>query len=259
VAQYGCFKPEIITKNETFCENDLIELEAIARCPSGVCNYNYEWTDPVAGASFTTTNNEYSFSGALGTNNRIVEITDISTGCVTSDTIDINVASQVVISNTVSPSGPLCKGTPFTFSVSAGSQPGLNYSWYKTTDTSNILGTTNSFTTNDPGSYTVRVGKSGCSDLDVVVLNNYAEVSPIITPDTPSLCGGGAVLEVLDCPGCNYTWSVPPGSSVSSTSNTIVADVAGRYIVDLTDANGCSYQRQVDVVNRPFLNPLARH
>lgn len=254
VAQYACFKPRLVTRNETFCENDVVQLEALARCPSGVCNYSYEWIDPAAGSSFSTSSNQYSFSGALGTNNRIVEMTDVSTGCVSSDTIDVLIQPRVTISNTVNPSGPLCKGTPFTFSVSAGGQSGLNYSWFPTNDTSNILGTSSSFTTSVTGSYNVKVEKAGCSDIDVVVLNNYAEVSPLIIPENPLLCGGGSVLEVIDCPGCNYVWRVPPGSSASSTSNTIVADVAGRYIVDLTDANGCAYEREVDVVNQSFLN-----
>ncbi len=254
VAQYTCFKPIITARNAAFCENSAITLDISAECPSGVCNYAYRWTDRVNNQSFTTSSSEYTFSGALGANGRKIEITDGNTGCISSDSIDIIVEPEITLS--VTPTSTLvCAGTDVTFTANVTPANNVAFKWNRSGDTTTLSNVSN-LVTKKAGSYTVVADRNGCQSQASVTLNNYIDMSPLVSPDTPTICGGGAIAEVLDCPGCSYTWVSPPGSSVSSNASTIVADVAGRYRVNIADANGCTYQREVDIINRPYLTPI---
>ena len=252
VAKYGCFPIEILCQKDTFCQDELIEFFAYNTCEG--CIYSYEWNNLAQGTSVTTSNSDYTFAGILGTNSIILNATEQNTGCVVSDTFTIVVNPSVTVS--VSPANlTVCPGDVVSFVATSTPSAGGTYSWYKFGE-STLLGSNASFSAVNPGAYTVVADVNGCKSSFNANLDNYTPYSPIITPDSAVICGaGGAFLQVLDCPGCNYTWTPPPASSSSSTANTIVADITGNYLVNIVDPFGCQQTLLASVGTGSFLTP----
>jgi large repetitive protein len=251
VGKYGCFPIEILSERDTFCEGELTELYAYNTCEG--CIYSYEWNNIVEGTSIVTTDNEYFFAGAIGTNSIILRATELNTGCVVSDTFTLVVNPYVSVS--VSPANvTVCPGDVVSFVATSSPSAGAIYSWYKFGE-STILGSNAAFSAVNPGAYTVVANVNGCKASFNANLDNYTPYSPKIVPDSAVICGaGGAFLQVLDCPGCSYSWTVPPASSALSTSNTIIADVTGNYQVNLVDPFGCQQTILRNVGSGSFLS-----
>ena len=251
VAKYGCFPIDIVAAKDTFCEGEIITLNALNDCNG--CSYSYTWTDVMGGTTITTTTPSYSFSGSVGTNQIIIQASESFTGCLVRDTLDIVINSAVNV--TASPSSVVvCPGDTVSFTASA-TPVGASYYWYKTGN-STLLSTGANFSAVNPGSYTVLASVNGCESSFNVNLDNYNPYSPVITPNNPSICGaGGSYMQVLDCPGCSYVWTPPPASTSSSTTNNMIADVPGLYVADIVDPYGCQQSLSVNVGTSPFLVP----
>ena len=76
VAKYGCFPIDIVAAKDTFCEGEIITLNALNDCNG--CSYSYTWTDVMGGTTITTTTPSYSFSGSVGTNQIIIQASESS-------------------------------------------------------------------------------------------------------------------------------------------------------------------------------------
>jgi hypothetical protein len=252
IAKYGCHKIEIIPEKDTFCAGEVITLNALSKCRG--CSYTYRWTDLMNGITINTTNPFYSFTGSSGTNQIILQATEANTDCVVYDTLDILINPAVTVS--ASPTTiTVCPGALVSFSASASPAVGVSYNWYKFADTI-LQGSSANFSATDPGTYTVVADINGCQSSFNVNLDNHTPYSPLVYPNNPAICGsGGAFLQILDCPGCNYVWTPPPASTSSSTSNTITADVPGNYGVNIVDPFGCQQTLSASVGTAAFLTP----
>lgn len=253
IACYGCFIPDVTSESDTFCVGESTTLKAHIACPSGVCNYVYEWINQSTNTLISTPTPKLTFTPTSpGTDKWVFRATDLNTDCVSEDSLIYVVNPSLSITATPT-SVDACYGDTVNFSANAVPSSGVKYTWYRNTD-SIKLG--QNLYVSDRGTYRVVGSLAGCEASTVVTLNNYSTRSPRIVPDTPSVCGGGgAYVEVLDCPGCSYTWTPPLGSGASSSNSWIVADIAGTYTVNASDAFGCDYELDVDVINAGFLLP----
>lgn len=155
----------------------------------------------------------------------VVTITD-SNGCTdVSDTTSI--AVNPAPSATILAGGPttFCQGGSVTLSSSAAS----GNLWSNGLTTQNVNVTSS-------GNYSVTVTDgNGCSAISTpIVVTVNSNPAPSITPSaSPTFCNGDSIS--LTCSaGSSYSWST------GETTQSIVVNSSGSYVVTMTDANGCS-------------------
>lgn len=148
--------------------------------------------------------------------------------------------SRTIVVN-VSPSASITQNGPIV--SCQGNAPTLNsvinnlgtYQWYN--NTTAIPGAmNNSFTPVTSGNFSVGITQNGCTTFSASV---SVTVHPL--PTTPVISASGALST---CSGSTATLSAPNGFTAylwnnGSTSSSIVADTAGTYSVQVTDANNC--------------------
>jgi len=250
IAKYGCWSGDIVG-DSSGCVGEFVNLSVNPECTT--CSYNYEWTNINTGVTVTSLN--YNFSGALGTNRVLLKITENGSGCITYDSIDVRFNSAISVSASPNVASE-CIGSSTSFTASVSPNViGTTYSWYAF-GSNILLGSSASFSTSIPGAYTVVASSSGCDASFNVNFVNYSAVSPRIVPAAPTICGSnGSLIQIVDCPGCSYSWTTPPLSTALSSSSSIIADIAGTYEVDILDQNNCVQTLFINVTNAAFLNP----
>jgi hypothetical protein len=250
VAKYGCFGA-FIAGPSSGCVGEFITLTASPECND--CVYNYQWEDVTAGT--TITGGSYTFTGNLGVNRIILTAIETGSGCISRDTLDITFNSAITVSATPDVL-TVCNGNSGSFTASVTPNLGnTNFSWFDFS-TNALVGTGATFTTSNPGGYTVVAEANGCEASFNVNLNNYPVIDPRVVPETPVICGNnGTLLEVLDCPGCGFVWTPPPLSASNSSTNTILADLPGSYQVNILDQFGCTQTKFTNVTTGGFLSP----
>jgi hypothetical protein len=98
-----------------------------------------------------------------------------------------------------------------------------------------------------PGNYIVQVTVDGCPGIDDITVNAFPGASVDLGNDT-TLCPGQELLLDATQAGASHIWQ--DGSSAP----TFLANAAGTYSVDLTDANGCEAN---DAITVQFATPQA--
>jgi large repetitive protein len=256
ISKFGCNTMQLLIDSSSLplCEGQLIKIKANVICESSNCSHSYEWIDP-QGTTFTTLDSIIILSNLTGSQSRKVVVTDLNTGCVMKDSVNFSISPAVSLA--VSPTTSLiCDGNSIIFS-SVSINNNLSYSWYL--DGQLIpLNNSPAYTAFDAGAYTVKVNDiaTGCSASASASLNKYQQLYPYFSPDTGLLCGNNVRLELLNCPGCNFTWTKPMGSNaMTSNSNMLSADIQGLYNVNAIDNNGCLYQRSISVLAAANLQP----
>jgi predicted outer membrane repeat protein len=151
----------------------------------------------------------------------------------------VSVSRTIVVN--VSPSASITQSGPFV--ACQGNTPTLNsvinnlgtYQWYN--NTTAIPGAMNSsYAPVTSGNFSVGITQNGCTTFSAPV---SVTVNPL--PTIPVISATGALST---CSGSTSTLSAPGGFTSylwnnGSTSSAIVADTAGIYSVQVTDANNC--------------------
>jgi len=191
---------------------------------SNIFGANYSWnTGQTSAIIFATTSGQY-----------YVDITSPN-GCVSSDTINIDIYSQP--SSGLPDTLEVCSDTGFVLA----STPFAQTRW-------NTGDTTSSISVNTSGRYSVAITDSfGCSSTDFIQLTIhslpavYAGRDTLHCGDTVSITASGAN---------SYVWNT------NDSTNTILATASGNYIVRGQDLNGCinSDTIAVDLVDIPLPN-----
>jgi gliding motility-associated-like protein len=235
---------------------------------------------PCAGASGTLTGaggpGTLSWSGPAGytgvglnatvnnwqtVNNGIYTLTVNNFGCKTTATV--NLVMGTVPTATVSNSGPVCLGSPVSFSASIPAGASYWY-WYRPTPYYyggyNIATPTIAVTTaTTSGTYTFYVGFSSCPvqayTTNVVVVS---AASTTISNTGPYCVGQTIQLNANAGAGATYTWSGPGGFTSTIQNPTLTASsttLAGVYTV-LAGVGSCTSTKTTNVVINPLPNPI---
>ena len=213
----------------------------------------YNWSGPGVTSGGTTSTPTVN---AVGT--YTVTVTDPSSGCTNSATV--NVTNNSTLPN-VSPGAPLvlnCTTTSGTITASSTSS-GVTYNWAGP----NIIsgGTTSNATVNTIGTYTITVTdpSTGCTNSATVAVTNTGAI-PNVTAGAPLTLTcttlNGNVSASSTTAGVTYSWA---GPGITSGGNTSIASVnaIGTYTITVTDpGSGCLNTTTVNVSNNTTPPPI---
>lgn len=262
----GCVSDTLLTVSENIVYPEvIIALPAMLTCSvNGVMldgsasstgsGYSYSWT---------TLNGQLSgqidgvIAEAITPGNYSLEVTDISNGCIASETVQ-------VLADTLTPTVDAGTAGPLTCVVSSVNLQGSgyaasgNYSLLWSTTDGQIAGgeTTFSPTVNMPGEYTLMITdeETGCtasSSLEVVL----DTISPIADAGPAKTLTCDSVVVQLDGQNSNgsnaltWEWTTPDGQIAGDAGTSlVVAASTGIYQLLVTDiVNGCTATSSVEV------------
>lgn len=197
----------------------------------GTPNYTYLWT-PVGGTNATASN--------LVAGSYTVTVTDAN-NCKATASVVITQPAQLVASISAH-TNVLCGGdSSGTATVKVvGGTPAYTYNWLP-------YGGTNAVANNlIAGTYTVNVTDANGCPASAFVSITQPPVLVINAAGFPATCNGGSdgqatVIPAGGTPGYTYAWS--NGSNTPNINNL----TAGKYIITVFDANGCSKTDTVTV------------
>lgn len=206
---------------------------ATTAATGGTPGYTYQWL-PTGGTNASANN--------LAAGTYTVRVTD-NNGCVMLDTVQILQPTQVVPSATMVPA--LCFGTASGGGTAsaAGGTPGYTYNWSNGQNTATATGLI-------AGTHTVTVtDANGCTATTSIAVTQPSQMSATVNP-TAANCFGTATGSATafpsgGTPGYTYSWS--SGATTATASNLL----AGNYTVTITDANGCTITRNVNILEPP--------
>lgn len=181
-----------------------------------------------------------------------VLVTDVN-GCTAfSNVFTTTYVSKPVASITFSEYPDICSGDSITMTTNSAND--YVYHWKK--NKVNIAGAnSNSYTTADPGNYTVKVtnmcGTTAAHAQPKVRVKSLPSAN--ITPQGPvSFCNGDSVVLTADS-GADYEYSWKRGEIIiyGETGSSYNATIAGEYKVVVTGHNGCSNVSAATIVTVP--------
>ena len=157
-----------------------------------------------------------------------------SFGCVQEDEVEIILDAVPAVN--LGPDQVVCNGATIVLDAM---NPGNTYLW-------STGASTQSITTSIPGLYIVQVTTPfGCQSQDQVeILESSTVVN--LGPDL-TICGDQVTFLNAGNPGNAYLWSS------GETTQSIVVTSAGTYSVQVTDADGCIAEDEVDILQLPGL------
>ncbi len=216
----------------TFCSGKNVIL--MSKTGSG---YLYQWK---RGGTNIPGANDFAYT-ATTTGTYSVSITNAS-GCLVS-----SAASTVVVNPlpaaTITPGGAVtfCSGKDVLLKGNTGTA--YTYQWKKA-GVNIENGAAVNYTASASGAYSVVVTNSyGCSatsEATTVTVNN-APLADLATAGPTTFCAGKNVLfKAITGAGYSYKWKKSGIVIPDQASSTYVADAAGTYSVDVTNASGCT-------------------
>ena len=213
-------------------------VDAVAN--GGTASYTFNWNDPSSQITPTAT--------GLCPGMVTVIVTD-SKGCTVSDSVLITNPAEIVLSSTTaSASCNQADGGATVNVVSNGIAP-FTYSW---SDGVSVISAVNNLTNVVAGTYYATVTDSlGCVVSDTVTIANASGPQIDSTSSVDILCFGGnnGSATVYVSGGATpyiYTWNDPASQSTPTATNLI----AGSYILNITDTNGCNISTSM-TINEP--------
>lgn len=193
-------------------------------CPGSSATFN-----ATGGATYIwSTGNTTSFISVSAVGDYDVTGTDVN-GCVATDTVSL--LNYTAPAANAGNDTTVCIGNSVTFTATGGN----SYAW---SSGDNTAATTVS--TADNYVVTVTDGNS-CTATDTVALANFTP--PVVNAGSDTVVCPGASATFTATGAVTYNWS----NAVSSATNTV--DVAGIYVAEGTDANGCTATDTVTLSN----------
>lgn len=244
---------------------------------TGTNGYIWDWNIFQSGLTVTTqvcinipfvglqcNNSPFSFPGMSAGPSATVSTTSNAQICVSSENaagcIGKKCVSIIVLpaagNLTVSPTATICPGQSTTLSVSGGS----SYTWTPASSLSSANGSTVAASPTVTTTYTVSApacGGSTTTQTVQVIVNGTPPNIGVINGLT-NVCSNqtGVTYSVNNVASTNYTWSVPPGASITSAptnSNSITVDFGSSAgTISVSAASTCGTATASLTVN---LNP----
>ncbi|MBX2960304.1 MAG: gliding motility-associated C-terminal domain-containing protein [Flavobacteriales bacterium] len=248
---YGCLMATSATINQptalsttlaqanTVCPNSC-DGTATATPSGGTAPYSYLWNDPFGQVTAAATN--------LCQGTFTVQVSD-DNGCIISDSIVINNPPAMELDSVVTPANcNQADGAAEAF-VSANGQAPFSFEW---SDGTTVLSTSSQLNGVAAGTYFVTVTDFyGCTVTNTVIIPNLSGPQIDSTNKTDVLCFGdntGSATVAVSGGATPYTYAW--NDALSQTTPTAVNLVAGTYVVNIFDDNGCNLSTSI-VVNEP--------
>ncbi len=199
--------------------------EVTAVAGGGTAPYAYSWN---TGATNTTITN-------LGPGQYEVTVTD-NNGCTATGNAIVSEPTPIRVSGDVE--DPVCYGDNAIITLTpTGGNPPYTYQW-NTGDADSVIQVWS-------GTYTATVTDSHGCDTTWTTTLQYDDLTPIVIEDTTYVQNGYEIaIDVTVSGGTNpyqYNWST------GHTTEDITVSMAGDYILEVTDANGCSAYDTINV------------
>jgi len=201
---------------------------------------------PDSSTNVPTINGSWSPAAVSNTLSGIYTFTPTAGQCATTATLSITVNTNPTVSAGQDTS--YCKGD----SVQLNATGGVTYQWSPSSGLSNSNISNPVVDTISSVNYTVTVTDiNGCSNTDNIFVTVHLLPTVSASADTTFCSGGSAQLNATG--GISYAWSPSAGLSSVNISNPIATPVVSTtYIVDATDANGCSAKDSVAITVNPL-------
>ncbi len=220
---------DLVPTTSTLPCNGTVTLSA----PAGYTSYL--WTLP----NGTTSTNQNITASVAG--NYTLQVQNAS-GCRFTDATNVVLSTTPTALDLIPTTSTLpCSGT-ITLSAPTG------YTSYLWTLPNGTTLTTQTITASVAGNYTLQVqNASGCRFTDVtnVVLSTTPTALDLV-PTTSTLPCNGTVTLSAPTGYTSYLWTLPNGTTL--TTQTITANVAGNYSLQVQNASGCNFTDATNVV-----------
>ncbi len=237
-------KDTITPASNITCTNTLVTLNGSfsASGPS----YTYSWTTSTAGSitSATNVNTVTVNAGGIYT----LSITDITTGCVSTQTMNVAVTNSPPVAQVAVPSLISCTTNTVALNATGSATgAGITYSW--TTTSGNITSGSNAIiaSAGAPGTYTLTITdtNTGCKTVTTTVVGGSNTGPNVIAANGVFPCGATttSITVTSTVTGVTYNWAGPTSTSIVSGGNTNSPTLSGPGIYTVTVTNpvtGCS-------------------
>ncbi len=205
----------------------------------------YVWS-PGTGLSSTSGASVTANPGAT----TVYTITGTAGTCTAVATTTVTVDPLPVVS--IGSNSPICVNQNLNLTSSGGT----GYSWSGPNTFSSTLQNpgVNGVTTADAGIYTVTVTDANTC-VSTGTVNVVVNPLPIVGVTGATVCVG-ATINLTSNGGVSYSWSGPNSYSSNQQNPSITGaamNMAGNYVVTVTDANGCASGNVANVVVNPSL------
>ena len=222
----------VITATTTHLDcHDIQDGEVQTTVTGGTSGYTYTWSTGSNGTALTN----------LSTGNYTVTVTDAN-GCTASQNYNLNYTAPIFLSTATNSSVP-CFGDAtgsIDLSHTGGTSPYL-YKWSNNEATQDISQLT-------AGTYSVTItDANGCTTVLTQVISQPAAQLSSTSTFNSVLCFGDA-SGVIDYNVNGGTQTYSYQWSNGSTLEDIQQLTAGTYTVLVTDANGCTLQDTIDII-----------
>lgn len=223
-----------VTSNAPICSGQTLSLTLT---PSSSVAATYTWTGP-SGFTNNTQNPVIANAASIASGIYTVVINP-AFNCPVTRTIAVNVNSTPTISS-VSNTGPVCQGSPLTFSVNTTVAGTTTYSWSGPSFASNQANPTiGSAAVANTGNYTVTVTNTStnggvCISAGTTSAAVVAVAPVVITPATATICQNSNYSLTANAVGSTaYSWTGPAfTSTLQSPQLTNVSPLnSGNYSV----------------------------
>ena len=232
--------------DDSVCYGDSVQIGMKA-----IAGDKYSWTS-YSGSTYSVSN---PWVSPFHNNHYYLKVTDSITGCISLDTVNINVTPIPSRPSFASNNNP-CEGDSIKFTC--GSVSGATYSWLG--DNGYTSSTQNPFITSakmsDTGYYGVRVTVNGCtSSYRYTFVYVHSLPVPNITGGLTACTNSSKTYTASS--GSSYSWSVTGGKITSGAGTNSVSvswGSAGKGSISLSVSNtfGCSGT----VTDSVTINPL---
>lgn len=222
----NCRMTIVVNKQDASCNQNNGTATVTATNSTGALTYL--WSNGQTGATLS--------NAAPGTYH--VTVKDAA-GCQVMEDFAIG-NSGTTLSFTLTPSGNggFCSGSNLT--LVATNNPAYTYTWKR--DGNTISGaTTNTYTTNIAGNYSLTVVSGACSGTASVQVAQVASPTANITPaSSTTFCNGGnVILDASAGTGYTYQWYTGGVPINGATTSTYTAIASGNYSVKISAGNSC--------------------